>query len=275
MSDGLVTRRRWLAVGGSALASLVAGCSGGSEPTPTPESVFRGTSFEGTDLVVDLREDHGVSTVNLIAPDGSLFAEADVATGATRVGLEILRIRPASAGMIHYVPGAHELVAVSGDETETTTVELVPELRIVDVQQFRDGTRGGDFGRLIVEVENTGTGPTWVHDVTHIGAPNRGANVELGRDPGVILLEQDGLPESAIITPGSSRSFEDIVFPLIFRSDDSASCEDQFTMSVLIGSPVLDPIEQTIQIDVAGEPRTAGLTGQFTCSNVSVEFVGE
>ena len=122
-----VSRRQVLGGLGAISLSGLAGCarnspSGESQPTTAGESVIRGTSFEGMDLVVELRDGHDVSRLNLIAPDGTLFSGAEVATGVRTVRLPILSIEAGGASK-HYTPGTHELVAAIGDETRSHSIE--------------------------------------------------------------------------------------------------------------------------------------------------------
>lgn len=260
-------------MGGAALGGVMAGCS--SEPpqaaTPPP-SVFRGTSFAGTDLVVDLVEDHGVEQLNLIGPDSRLFAQASVAVGETRVNLEILRIQP-SPRFKHYTPGSHELVAVGSDGKASTFLELRPNLRIIDVNRPDNQDDPANLAKLIITVGNFGTGPTWIFDVTSEGAPNTAANVGLGSDPGVVLLEKDGLPESVIVLPGESMTCEDVIFPLVLPQDDIQDCSMDTEMSVIVGAPLIEPLEQKIRLQMEGSPTSVGFTGGYTCSEVAIEMV--
>lgn len=270
-----LSRRGLLGGGAGVVIGALAGCAGGSDPpgtgSPSGASVFQALSFDGPDLVVELVDEHAVSRVNLIGPDGSLFGSADVAAGARTVRIELLDIKPEGAGMKHYTPGEHELFAVGEEESASMKVDLVPDLEIVDVRQYREGDGDQVYGRLVVEVENVGSGPTWVYDVTNRNAPNRASNANLGSDPGVLLLEQEGLPESAIITPEESKAFEDVIYPLVFPDSEESRCDLQFDMTVIVGTPIIDPIEETIRVTTGGESYTAGLTGGYTCSVVSVE----
>lgn len=268
--DRSLSRRRFMALGGAAAASALAGCS--SEPpqarTPTP-SVYRGTSFEGTDLVVDLVEDHGVERLNLIGPDGQLFAQSAVAVGETRVGLEILNIRPGLGGYEHYSPGVHELVAVGSDIEETFPIELQPHLRAVGVRQYREGERRHRFAQILVDVENVGSGPTWVYSVKYQDSPNWSADEHLGGDPGILWLEYPEDPNEALIGSGETRRFVGLALPLSLSDEQSQECIGNYQMTVIVESPVLEPIKIPISVGFDGDPIPIGL-GRLVCTDVSV-----
>lgn len=259
-------------MGGAALGGVMAGCS--SEPpqaaTPPP-SVFRGTSFAGTDLVVDLVEDHGVEQLNLIGPDGRLFAQSTVAVGETRVNLRIIDIQPMIGGFEHYKPGQHDLVAVRDDKKESLKIEMIPDLNIIDVRQYNGGMESGDFGKLAVEIENVGTGPTWVYDITTIDAPNPSANSRLGSDPGILRLEYPKNLEEAIILPGESQVFVDLTLPLVFSKKDYFACSGNQNIAVLVGTPISGTLREEIQATLGGEMAPSSMTEEFTCSQVFIK----
>lgn len=269
----MVSRRRLLAMGGAALGGVMAGCS--SEPpqaaTPPP-SVFRGTSFAGTDLVVDLVEDHGVEQLNLIGPDARLFAQASVAVGENKIELEILNIGQGPS-FKHYRPGLHELTAVGERVQEAQRIEIRPDLRIVNVRQYRDGVLANELGKLVVEVENIGTGPTWIHSITYRNSPNPRADDSFGNVQGILRLDSPQPPLKAIIGPGKSQEFIGLAFPLLFSSDQSATCEGEYTISVYAESPVYDPIHADIQTTLGGDAVPAGITGEYTCSKVVATLI--
>lgn len=272
--DARLTRRGWLSLGAGTVGSLLAGCSSRPPAAETPEpSVFRGTSFEGTDLVVELAEDHAVDRLNLIGPDGRLFAQSPVAVGQTRVGLEIMSI-VSLPGLKHYKPGLYELLAIGDAQTESKSVEMWPEVRIIDIRQYRRGKQQNDFGKLVVELENTGTGPTWIHDITYSNAPNFTANLELSDNPGIILLEYPTNPLSTVIHPGESKEYVGETSPFEFKNQDIQTCSDSYEIEVIVGTPVLDPIIWQLSASIGGEPISSGLAGQYTCS-INIESIGE
>lgn len=166
--------RRAVLAGLTGVVGVLAGCSSGNNgvagrttTTRTPESgsVFESTAIRDGRLTVTLRSDSSVDRVNLIAPDGSLFAHEPVAAGQTRVAFTLVgRTGPA------YRPGEQTLVAVTDDEVVAEyPLDLTPAVRITDVVIARDRpdldwnrskARWRTYGAVIVE--NLGTGPDYI-----------------------------------------------------------------------------------------------------------------
>lgn len=260
-----------LTAGTGLLGGALAGCSQMSGSTPTARSSIIGTSFDGPDLVVSLRDGHGVSQLNLIGPDGDLFGEADVAAGVTTARLQLLRIEPGS-GMKHYAPGLHTLVAIGDAAEESVPIELRPSLRIVNVEQYRDGTTPADLARLALTIENTGSGPTWIYEITYEEAPNSYANNILGTDSGITQISIPEEIDDLILTPGDSGVFVGNSYPVVFSTNDAPYCqgEEEFTLIVGIGSG--EPIVNDIHSTIGGEALPAGFNGEYTCTLVEVEM---
>ena len=171
MSPGPPISRRGLLRTGILSGSLaLAGCLDESDP------VFQEISFEESHLVVRLHDEHAVEQLNLIAPDGSIFSQSAVATGATTVRIEMLDLREGLSSYDHYTPGEYELVAILPERTVTRELALRPELHVVDVHQFREGDNAGDLSKLAVTLENVGTAPTWIYDFAYVGVPDNGSN---------------------------------------------------------------------------------------------------
>lgn len=268
-----LSRRRALRAGAAVLAGAVTGCAGTGAGPPTPDaSVFHRPTFDGPDLVVALRADHGVARVNLIGPDGSTVAGAAVPTGATTVRLPILRIQPAS-GFAHYEPGGHELVAVLEDRTESVELELRPDLRVTAVEPYRAGARSSAAGRLAVTVENVGTGPTWVYGITYPGAPNPTLTAELGDDPGVTSLVVPERDTDLIVEPGRQVAVVGEDAPLVFVDEDEPACRGTVEFAVVVGTAVGDPLARRIRVALGGAVTPAGLTGEYTCAAATVAVV--
>lgn len=267
------------AIGGAGLAGM-AGCA--SEATPGPSSdtrtggrsVVQDVVVDAGHLVVRLREDHDVTGVTLIAPDGTLFSEQSVAVGVTTVRLTLLDIQPGLGGYDHYEPGKYELVAVRDQESVRIPVDLQPDLRIVSISQYRDGDRPSDLGKLVVEVENVGTGPTWVHDITYRDAPNWVVNNPLSSDPGILKLTQPTNPIDAILSPSENSSFVGITTPLLFVGDSTPSCSSVSEFSVIIGTAVRRDLEVQIRATVSGTAHLAG-PREYTCNETSVQVLSD
>ena len=176
------TALRTLAGGG--LIS-VAGCltddgsAGTSGATASdPQTPLTRLTVEGTTLVVELAAETDVDQLNLIQPDGELFATRNVAAGAQQVSFEIGTA---------YGPGEYRVLALNGEETVVeTTTELRPEIRVADVGLFRNNpekpwdeiygeseTDRIKNGEAFVAVENTGSGPDAITELVFAGdVPN-------------------------------------------------------------------------------------------------------
>lgn len=271
-----LTRRNLLGVGLTMGLTAVAGCTARRAGAPAnvgggvvaPTSMFAGTGFDGEDLVVRLVDDHDVTGVNLISPDGSLFAQMPVDIGVTTVRLPILDITPVR--WVHYTPGVHELVAVRGEgEPETMEIEMHPDLRIVEVTQFREG-EGGEFGQISIRIRNEGTGPSWVYDVAFENPPSWTGRGKIGDDPGIASFVYPDTGD-LIIQPDQERVYVSGLRPLIIRNSEQTCLLDPQEFKIRVARPLEDPLEKSIRAIIGGNVEPAGLTGQYACSNVVLE----
>ncbi|WP_336361617.1 hypothetical protein [Haladaptatus sp. ZSTT2] len=236
--------------------------------------MFENLTFDGPYLVVELVADHGVSQVNLIDPEGSLYTQTSVATGETRVKLRLLDIKPEGSDYEHYEPGSYTLVADTGNESFSRELELQPELQIEEIAQYTDGTEPSDLGKLAVTVRNTGSGPTWVYEIVYENAPNFGAHQDIGSSPGVIQLRHPTESSSLIIEPNGTQTFVSSSAALLFSDQENPECGGEYEFTLIIGQALGEPLKQEIRATVDGEVTSAGLTGEYTCSKVSVEILG-
>jgi len=271
-----LSRRGFLRSGLLGGTAVVAGCLGdGSQASPSAPGTettepISDVSVDGSDLVVKLIEGHDVTGLNLIGPDGSAFAETEVPVGETTTRIELLDMRPGLGGYDHYEPGVYELVAIGGSGSSRMEVALEPELRITGVEQYRDGEESTDLGKLAVTVENVGTGPTWVYDITYRDSPNYAANADLISDAGIPQLSVPAEPVESILDPQSRRQFVGTTVPLQFDSDTDVSCQGNSTFSVVVGTAAGESLEVRISARIGGERRSVGLLDQFTCSEVAI-----
>lgn len=276
-----LSRRAFLATGVVTGMSLFAGCLGEAEESPpgpgdpSANSEIRDVRFDGGDMVVELRDGHAVTRVNLIDPDGETYTSVDVPRGETTSRLQLLDIRPGLGGYEHYEPGSYELIAVHGEEATSMDVDLVPDLHIVDIDQYRDGDRNEDLGKLAVTVVNRGTGPTWVYDITTKNAPNQSANDPLVDDPGVPRIDQPETPSELIIQPGSQMTVVGIAVPFLFVDQDLQECSGEYEFTVRLGVATGDLLDRDLSSTVNGEVHSAGLTGQYTCSRITIESASD
>ena len=283
MREGSWTRRTVLATGAGAFFATLAGCTGRSEVPPggssssgggPPDgsSVFEDISFDGGSMVVQLREGHDVSQVNLIAPDGTGVAQTEVPTGATTVRIKLLAIRQGNA--LHYSPGVHKLVAITDSDTVSIDLELRPNIQIIDVWRPRVVDGNDDYGRIELRISNTGTAPTWIYDIAYKQPPNISADTDLSSDPGILHLNGLESSEDAIIQPGTAKNYIGNHLPLVFPEKDDSECSNQtYIFSVLIGVATGEVLQKKIQATVAGEPKSVGVVGKYACSEVSVDHI--
>lgn len=279
--DRSISRRCLIAWSTTALLSGVAGCSGtnnpsnGTEsstgsPSPPADSVFQGIEFSGPNLVVSLAEDHDVDRLNLIASDGSTFEQATVAEGASQVEMQIVSKTGGT-----YSAGEYDLVAVIGESSESMTVELQPELQVVEVEPEVDEDDSYSSGRLFVTVENVGTGPTWVYNIGFRNAPYRNApDVIEGDDVADTTFEQPEDPDKEFLRPETERTFLKRRGVLVIDDNDDVSCEgDTAELTVVVQTPHGD-IEQPIRAQLSGGYHIDDQGAiQHPCREVQIELV--
>lgn len=268
------SRRAFLGSVGTALASGVAGClgDGGASTATAGDDVIEDTSFDGRFLVVELAPDNEVSQLNLIGPEGSAVAQTNVAAGETRAKLELMKIQP-EPSYKHYTSGIHELVAVTGNQEVSNNLELLPKFLLTDMSQYREGDKNSQLGNVKFTLKNTGTAPTWVYDIVFSGAPNSSANENLSGNPGVPLLTQPDEKQALVTEPGNERTYVSGNIPFLFENEEQQTCEGRFEISSKIGFPTLNPLSVRMRVDVGGEEQSAGLTGEYTCSNLEMEIL--
>jgi hypothetical protein len=164
------------------LAAGLAGCTSVStnepdtaNPNRSPERTddesvsdsenFDVISFEDGEMVVTLVDDADVQAVNLIAPNGETFSQAQVEAGASTVTFDLI-----TEG---YSTGEYTLVAVEHDESvEEVSIDLIPDVSIQEVYHARnqpnmdwdtDRSYWKDYG--VVKLTNDGTGPDGISEL--------------------------------------------------------------------------------------------------------------
>ncbi|MFC7044804.1 hypothetical protein ACFQH6_04655 [Halobacteriaceae archaeon GCM10025711] len=178
------TRRNTLASLGSITLGALAGCTSLGFGQNTTSDAFTKVAIEGTDLVIELPEETSIDHVNVVQPDGGLFAENEIATGVQRVTIEI---------GTSYDPGEYQVIGLDNEDViDQRTLTIEPKLEILDVGLYRnnpdkpwDEVYGGKEAErtknaeVFVEVENTGTGPEVITELRLSGdIPNSAENYE-------------------------------------------------------------------------------------------------
>lgn len=283
-SEQCVSRRRLLAWSGTAIVGGLAGCAGNGNQennsespattsSPSEDSVFEETRFDGPELVVTLSQDHDVSRLNLIAPDGSLYTQADVAEGATTVRLRVMDIQPGLGDYEHYNPGTYELTAVREESSQNRELEMQPNLQLTEASHYQEGANRGN---LALTIRNTGTGPTWPYQIVYRDAPNEAANAELNDRKGIPQFITPEDPVENIIGPGEAVDFVGNTPPIVFTDDDSTeqTCDGQAVEFVaVVGTVVGSSLEQTIEVSLNGERSGIGTSDTYTCSEITAELI--
>ena len=258
-----ISRRGFLRTGILSGSLALAGCLDESDP------VFQEISFEESHLVVRLHDEHAVEQLNLIAPDGSIFSQSAVATGATTVRIEMLDLREGLSSYDHYTPGEYEVVAILPERTVTRELALRPELHVVDVQQRSDAISRSEFAQLEVTIENVGTASTWVYEFAYRGLPNSRMDGELSFNPGIPFLNKPTLSEGVILGPGETQTYVGSGLPLLFNVEGGEICQGNIDATLIIGVASGEPIEEQIQLTFNGEFLLDSHLDMYTCSDIS------
>ncbi|WP_226021896.1 hypothetical protein [Halomicrobium salinisoli] len=233
-------------------------------------------SVDTSDLVVTLTEDNDVSQLTLAGPDGELVAEQSVSPGVTTIRLPILDMEAGVSGYEHYTPGVQTLTVSYGEETAQMDVPLEPGLQVTDVQQYRGEESPTALGNIVVSIENTGTGPTWIYDIIYSNAPYSAANKELSEGAGIPLLQQPDSPTSAIITPEQEQQYRGSTPPLLFPEDEFDSCKRQtVSFQIQIGIATGDHITRALKAELGGDKKLDSGIGHVTCSSSDIRLVEE
>ncbi|WP_435320284.1 hypothetical protein [Haloarchaeobius sp. TZWSO28] len=281
---GQYGRRRFLAGASLTWAGLLVGCLGdsnsgepeASETATTTEAlpdVVTEIGFDGMDLVVGLHPDAAVSKLNVISPDGTAFASKTVTRGATTVRIPILDADTGFNEPKHYTPGLHELVVKTDESTERISVSLEPDIQLVDVRVNSDATNIEDRGKLEFTVENVGTGPTWVFDITYEDAPDSWVNVPLSDYPGRAKFEQPTNPTELVVGPSERRSYLDDSNPLRFPGQEYSGCDlGTFDIRAIIGVADGDVIEVDLKSRISGNEINRDMYAHYGCDESTVEI---
>ena len=206
----------------------------------------------------------------LISPDGRTFEQVTVTEGVTTAELQVLYKSGGS-----YDTGKYELIAVRSESSDTISVELQPEISVVDVEPDVDNQNS--TGRLFVTIENTGTGPTWIYNIGFRNAPYSNApEVIEGGGVADTRFERPQNPQQEFLQPNTEQRFLKGRGVLIISDDDSVSCEGgSIELTVVVQTPHGD-IEQPIRADLSGGYHVDDQAAvQHPCENVDIKLLSE
>jgi len=236
-----LSRRTALQTISTAALASIAGCmnSNGNSESPsdgTPSSNDRGplqrVVVDGTAIVVELSEETDVSQVNLIQPNGELFGQRDVATGAQQVSFEI---------GTSYTPGEYRVLALEGEETvQESALSVQPNLSIVEMgigknqpEEMWDSSSDKISKEAFVSVENQGNGPDAITQLFFIGdvpypSDEEGTNYDENDDvSGIYDPEEDSEVDEVVIEPGEQLTLYSYRSPFAFVRGEGTSCESE------------------------------------------------
>ncbi|MBX0297894.1 hypothetical protein [Haloarcula nitratireducens] len=269
-----LSRRAFL----SALAAgsaVSAGCAtrGAVDAVASPsfDSIVESMTIGTYDIVLELA-DESVTHASLIGPDGTAAQSKQIEPGVRTVKFPILRFDPPWGDTKHYTPGTHEVVLVV-DETEVSrSLSLVPELRITDIAQYRDGESVADLSKLVFTVENTGTAATWIYDIGFEGAPNFAADGTISDQHGYLDVEFPTTGEELTIAPGESQQYIAHSWPLALP-ETAPRCEGtEHPFTVRLGAADGSILTADLSPQFSGDPNTVGFADDTVCSNVSIDW---
>lgn len=233
------TNRRDLLCGLAAGATVgVTGCIDGmtGPAGSTGNGGFERVGVEETKLVVELQSTAGVETVNVIAPDGSLFAERSVSTGATRLEFEL---------GFDYPPGEYVINAVEGDSTKASTIlQIAPEIRINGfgmganhLNKMPDSLGNTEKYQAYVSIENAGNGPESIQKLLVLGdVPNPSKDLKDGDFSGIYGGSDSWNEKRVRLNSGRSVTLFTTSQPFLAR--DQGDCDEGKSSCevVLVGS---------------------------------------
>jgi hypothetical protein len=248
-------------VAGTALSGL-AGCLGdsdsrtpddGTDPLDGQDQIER-VAVEGTTLVVELSAGAEVDQINLIKPNGELFRQREVATGARQVSFEL---------RTSYAPGEYRVVGLKGEETMVEISHPIqPDLRIVEMgigrnqpEQMWDGSSRAIAKEAFVSVENRGSGPDAVTKLLFTGdvpypSDEEGTNyADHAGVSGIYDPNADVEAEKVIVGPKEQFTLYSYRSPFTFIRGEGTSCTAE---------------EQTGEFDLSLETRVG--------SNISTTY---
>ena len=215
--------------------------------------VFQEVRSHWEELVIMLTEMGAADSVTILDPDGQEFASTSPRLGEQSVRTRLLprdQWSPDSA----YEPGTYTAVAFDEENTELAELsfEIEPE---VEISGFESRRGSSPF----VAVENTGSGPVQIQDVSLVEGPPDGTTASRERRS---PLET--------IPPGESIPvWLDGRFDFESQEDAESALGESFEFVLEIETIHDDIVTETIDVTYEGGLFSSGLGGFFAIEEVS------
>ena len=226
-------RRTALQTVTGAVVGCLAGCLSTNDTSAPPSGAgpIEDVGVEGTELVVKHTTADNVDQLNLIQPNGELFAQRTVAAGSQQASFSIGTA---------YDPGEYTVVALRGEErVDETTLSIEPDLEITEMGIGRNQPRkmwndGGDktSDEAFVTVENRGSGPESITKLLFTGdvpypSDEDGTNYAMDEDVSGIYNPSTGSEaDSLTITADEQLTLYSSRSPFAFVPGAGTSCAD-------------------------------------------------
>ncbi|WP_207589902.1 hypothetical protein [Halomontanus rarus] len=245
------TRRTVIGGIATGLITALSGCTGSSD------GVFEDVFVEETALVLEFTSESPVEQVNVIRPDGELFAERELPAGSSRETIEI---------GTDYQPGEYEILGLEdGEERARESIVIEPDVQITDLRlgrnhpeaMYEDASDRVAQSEVIVILENNGTGYEQVTKLSFTGDVPRPTSDDHGGS-GIYDTNSDvrSDADSILISPGeevtiysSSRPFL-LIDGQVSCSPDTVSGEFVTTIETAVRG---DDLTETYEIEYTGE----------------------
>ena len=226
MNENSPTRRSVLGtVAGS--AAILAGCADRTAPetSGTRSDAIKDLSTGGYSIEVSLTDSVTIDSITTVAPSGTEFNTQEVATGATRVEIEI---------GTEYDVGNYDIIAIrDGTQVDKESIEIRPNLTVreVIVGSNYDGSIPDNLPyaeeQALLTIENSGFGPDSATDLSFSGGVPNPTEPNKKRKSG-IYDSSDGYgaaKEVAIPADGEIR-FWSTTRPFLF-TEDGVTCASE------------------------------------------------
>ena len=195
-------------IAGTTITGLSGCTSDNGENSSGPRTGgFETVIVEGTDLVVELVDDHPLDRLSIIDPNGEQFAEQGLPAGVTR------QTFPLGS---NYRPGEYEIIGIADDEMySSTSMKIKPDITITDLrlglnhpdEMYETFTDRGAEREVLIQVENSGLGHDSLRRLTFSGNVPR-PSPDDQEESGILDTDSEIAldAEEVILPPGEERT---------------------------------------------------------------------